>query len=646
MPGSGTAIDSDRIFVAGQLMGGNMAWDLALSHPDLFAGVVVISGLPAKYVPRYLPHHERLPLFYAIGELAPAANEFIYSKYIKPLILKTWDITYVEYFRRGLEALPEEITPAFDWMDRRRRDPFPKSFKVNTARISDDRFYGVVVREFEAGRTTAPEAVEVLGKNLESRHDRDEVERDLQPHPAGRQGRQLARHLAQPQAHRLQAERPRSGSTASPTAARPRSNWKWSRCSTTCAFAATGSSFTGIGSAPDEAEDGVAGGRTADARMGSRRDLLPDFPDRFARADGPQTQASRRLGRAPTYHGYQGGDLIGVVEHLDYLVALGVTAIYFTPIFQSASNHRYHTHDYEKVDPMLGGTPALRRMIDEAHARGIRVVLDGVFNHASRGSSRSTTSSKTARTRPISTGSPSRSSRLTPTTRTSRPTIKPGGACPHCPNSTQTARRFASSSGGSAASGSSSASTAGGSTCPTRSTTTASGASFATAFAPAIPKRTSSARSGPTPQRWLKGDMWDAVMNYQFTRACIAFFIGETVDEADLRKTSLFPVGPADGRGVSPEHRATAGLVSPERHAVMLNLLGSHDMARFVSLARGDVSALRLATLFQMTYPGAPSIYYGDEIGMTGGHDPANRGPFPGIRPTRGIPSSCTNFSD
>ena len=52
-------------------------------------------------------------------------------------------------------------------------------------------------------------------------------------------------------------------------------------------------------------------------------------------------------------------------------------------------------------------------------------------------------------------------------------------------------------------------------------------------------------------------------------------------------------------------------------------------MARFLSLARGDKSAIRLATLFQMTYPGAPSIYYGDEIGMTGGHDPANRGAFP-----------------
>ena len=65
------AIDSDRVFAAGQFVGGNMAWDYALAHPDQFAGVIVISGLPAKYVPRYLPHHERLPLFFVIGDLAP-----------------------------------------------------------------------------------------------------------------------------------------------------------------------------------------------------------------------------------------------------------------------------------------------------------------------------------------------------------------------------------------------------------------------------------------------------------------------------------------------------------------------------------------------------------------------------------------------
>jgi hypothetical protein len=80
--------------------------------------------------------------------------------------LKTWDVTYVEYYRRGLEEFPEEIPNAFDWMDRHHRDPVPKSFEAASARTSDDRFYGVVIREFAPGRTTAAEAAEILGQNL------------------------------------------------------------------------------------------------------------------------------------------------------------------------------------------------------------------------------------------------------------------------------------------------------------------------------------------------------------------------------------------------------------------------------------------------------------------------------------------------
>jgi neopullulanase len=120
--------------------------------------------------------------------------------------------------------------------------------------------------------------------------------------------------------------------------------------------------------------------------------------------------------------------------------------------------------------------------------------------------------------------------------------------------------------------------------------------------------------------------MWDAVMNYPFTRACLAFFIGPTIDDEQLRKTSLYPAGPGDVETFRQRIERLQAIYHPNVTVVQLNLLGSHDMARLVTLARGDSSALRLATLFQMTYPGAPSIYYGDEIGMTGGHDPANRG--------------------
>ncbi len=161
------AVDSDRVFIGGQLEGANMAWDFALAHPDLCAGAVVVSGLPAKYVNRYLTHNgEKLPLYVVLGDLAPAANEIVFGQILKPLILKAWDVTYVEYFRRGLEDLPEEAPAIFDWMERKRRDPYPKSFEVDTARASDVRFFGVVVREFQTGRTTAPEAVDGFGRNL------------------------------------------------------------------------------------------------------------------------------------------------------------------------------------------------------------------------------------------------------------------------------------------------------------------------------------------------------------------------------------------------------------------------------------------------------------------------------------------------
>ena len=111
------------------------------------------------------------------------------------------------------------------------------------------------------------------------------------------------------------------------------------------------------------------------------------FPDRFAKSDklveaeqpravGQPADGRRLQGRRPARRGRAARPHPG---------RWASTAIYFTPIFQSASNHRYHTHDYYQVDPLLGGNAAFRTLLDEAHRRGLKVVLDGVFNHASRG---------------------------------------------------------------------------------------------------------------------------------------------------------------------------------------------------------------------------------------------------------------------
>jgi cyclomaltodextrinase / maltogenic alpha-amylase / neopullulanase len=360
------------------------------------------------------------------------------------------------------------------------------------------------------------------------------------------------------------------------------------------------------------------------------------FPDRFARSlTVPKSRHLDAWGAEPTYHGYQGGDLVGVVEHLDYLTDLGVTALYFTPIFQSASNHRYHTHDYEKVDPMLGGTAALRRLLDEAHSRGLRVVLDGVFNHASRGffqfhdilengPSSAYLDWFTIKGFPLNAYEPKKAPNYLawwglpalPKFNIDCPEVREFllGVARHWVAFGIDGWRL---------------------DVPNEIDDDAFWREFRMRVRSVNPDAYLIGEVWTDAERWLKGDMWDAVMNYQFTKACIAFFIGENLSEHDLKKTSLYPPGPGTAEAFRSAIERLLGLYHSNVSAVMLNLLGSHDMARFVTLARGDKSALLLATLFQMVYPGAPSIYYGDEIGMTGGHDPSNRGAFPWHQPDR-----------
>ncbi len=110
------------------------------------------------------------------------------------------------------------------------------------------------------------------------------------------------------------------------------------------------------------------------------------FPDRFANGDpGNDPPNVQPWGTPPTNWGFQGGDLQGVLMRMDYLQDLGINAIYLNPVFHSSSNHRYNTSDYYHIDPKLGTDDDFRTLLDEAHRRGVRIVLDGVFNHCGRG---------------------------------------------------------------------------------------------------------------------------------------------------------------------------------------------------------------------------------------------------------------------
>jgi cyclomaltodextrinase / maltogenic alpha-amylase / neopullulanase len=362
------------------------------------------------------------------------------------------------------------------------------------------------------------------------------------------------------------------------------------------------------------------------------------FPDRFAISDRVEKPNNLQpWGSEPNQEGYQGGDLLGVVERLDYLVELGINAIYFTPIFQSASNHRYHTHDYEKVDPLLGGNEALRALIQAAHERGIRVVLDGVFNHASRGFFQFNDILEHGPhsawldwfiiedwpLSPYDGDKPANyvgwwGNRALPKLNTDNPQVRE-----FIMRIAEFWLREYDIDGWRL-------------DVPFEITTEGFWEEFRRRVKAIKPDAYIVGEVWEEARQWLQGDRFDAVMNYLFASAVIAFTAGDRVSQALVEGRSYDPYPGIDAPAFGERIQRLLNLYDWEVTQVQLNLLDSHDTARLLSLARGDKATVRLATLFQMTYPGTPSVYYGDEIAIRGAEaydaphqDPDARWAFP-----------------
>jgi neopullulanase len=132
-------------------------------------------------------------------------------------------------------------------------------------------------------------------------------------------------------------------------------------------------------------------------------------------------------------------------------------------------------------------------------------------------------------------------------------------------------------------------------------------------------------------QRWLQGDQFDAVMNYPVTALALNFFAANHLNHHAIHQAGGLKdrVHPINAHDAANEIDRLLRLYPQDITYAQLNLLDSHDMPRFLTCASGDRDSLKLAWLFMFTIPGAPCIYYGDEVGMDGGHDPDCRKSFP-----------------
>lgn len=354
------------------------------------------------------------------------------------------------------------------------------------------------------------------------------------------------------------------------------------------------------------------------------------FPDRFAKSPSlPKPSNLEPWDSPPTPHGYKGGDLLGIMERWDYLQDLGVTAIYLNPIFKSTANHRYIPADYYEVDPLLGGNAALRRLLDEVHRRGMRLILDGVFNHTSRGFLQFADILENGPASPyvdwyLIKGYPlhAYSTRHQPNYAcwwNNRALPKLNHANPAVREYLWTVARYWIAYGADGWR----------LDVPNEIDDDAFWQEFRRRVKEANPEAYLVGEIWTEAKRWLQGDQFDGVMNYPLGKACLGFFIERGPDQALTSGTGYHPIPALDATAFAKAIDDLLALYPPAITQAQLNLVDSHDTARLLTMARNDESAVRLCFFFLMTFPGAPCIYYGDEIGLAGGKDPDCRRAFP-----------------
>lgn len=348
------------------------------------------------------------------------------------------------------------------------------------------------------------------------------------------------------------------------------------------------------------------------------------FVERFKNGDKNNDHANcLQWQTPPTAHSFFGGDLKGIKDQIEYLKNLGINGIYLTPIFASPSNHKYDIVDYRKVDSSFGDISLLKKLVEKAHESGIRIILDGVFNHSSwlfppfqdvlkNGENSKYKDWFLIESFPLKKFSQEEVEDYSKPINLSNLNYKIFGTSPNMPKlntdnpelkkylleSVEMWMRETNIDGW------------------RLDVSDEVSHTFWRDFRKTVKKINPQAiligENWHNAYSWLQGDQFDGVMNYPVTKSCIEFFalnkIGANEFAADVSKYLMWNSWQADYS--------------------MMNLLDSHDTMRFLTWCNGNESRFKMAILFLMSYIGMPCIYYGSEIGMEGRGDPDCRRTF------------------
>ena len=338
------------------------------------------------------------------------------------------------------------------------------------------------------------------------------------------------------------------------------------------------------------------------------------FPDSFA--DGKRSISCN--GKSETYGNYpsvsnHGGTINGIRENLDYIKGMGFNCLYLNPIFTAGAYHKYDTLDYNHIDPCFGTDADFKAMVHEAHRLGIRVIVDGVFNHLSWHHFSFQDVLKNGESSPYYDWFYDLPDPLVLPHDNEVPQYtcfayvanmpKTNTACPalqayFCEVGQYWLREYDVDGW-------------------RLDVANEVDDSFLRAFRKAVkeikPDAMIIGEVWENSEHYMTGDMVDGAMNYDFRRFATQYFAENilTAAEFDLRLSSLL---------MRYKKQMLPG---------QLNLLDGHDTPRFLSLCQGDITKMELAILFQMTFVGMPCVFYGNEKGMMGIKEAEYRMPMP-----------------